>query len=66
MQAFITASSKIVTESKISTGFKIIIDSYIIKKIGGGGSISAVNKYNLADKFSYICICRGAVMRFLS
>jgi phosphoglycerate kinase len=34
--------------------------------LGGGDSISAVNKYSLADKFSYICSGGGAMVRFLS
>lgn len=34
--------------------------------IGGGDSISAVNKYGLLDGFSYICTGGGAMVRFLS
>ena len=45
--------------------------SYIAKSsafsvIGGGDSITAVNKYNLASNFSYICTGGGAMVRFLS
>ncbi len=34
--------------------------------IGGGDSILAVNKYKVADGFSYICTGGGAMVRFLS
>jgi len=34
--------------------------------IGGGDSISAVNKYGLKKGFSYICTGGGAMVRFLS
>lgn len=34
--------------------------------IGGGDSISAVNKYGLKEGFSYICTGGGAMVRFLS
>jgi phosphoglycerate kinase len=34
--------------------------------IGGGDSISAVNKYGLSNRFSYICTGGGAMVRFLS
>ena len=34
--------------------------------IGGGDSITATNKYNKADKISYICTGGGALIRFLT
>ena len=34
--------------------------------IGGGDSISALNKFDLKDSFSYICTGGGAMVRFLS
>lgn len=34
--------------------------------IGGGDSISAVNKYSLKEGFSYMCTGGGAMVRFLS
>ena len=39
-------------------------DSFSV--IGGGDSISAVNKYGLSNLFSYICTGGGAMVRFLS
>ena len=39
-------------------------DSFSV--IGGGDSISAVNKYGLIDGFSYVCTGGGAMVRFLS
>jgi len=39
-------------------------DSYSV--IGGGDSVSAVNKYRLSSGFSYICTGGGAMVRFLS
>jgi len=38
----------------------------IFSVIGGGDSITAVNKYNLKNSFSYICTGGGAMVRFLS
>lgn len=43
-----------------------IANSDAFSVIGGGDSIAAVNKYNLSDRFSYICTGGGAMVRFLS
>jgi phosphoglycerate kinase len=34
--------------------------------IGGGDSISAMNKYALGDRFDYVCTAGGGMVRFLS
>ncbi len=34
--------------------------------IGGGDSISAMNKYALGDQFDYVCTAGGGMVRFLS
>ena len=43
-----------------------IAKSNAFSVIGGGDSITAVNKYNLADNISYISTGGGALVRFLS
>jgi len=43
-----------------------IAESNAFSVLGGGDSITAVNKYNLADNISYISTGGGALVRFLS
>lgn len=34
--------------------------------LGGGDSIAALNKYGLAERFSYVCTAGGGMVRFMS
>ena len=43
-----------------------IAKSNAFSALGGGDSIAAINKYNLADNISYISTGGGALVRFLS
>lgn len=43
-----------------------VADSKAYSVLGGGDSITAVNKYNLKNKISYISTGGGALVRFLS
>jgi len=56
------------TESEFGTKslLSAIAESSAFSVIGGGDSIAAVNKYNLADNISYISTGGGALVRFLS
>lgn len=54
------------TELGTSELWHHIAESDVFSVIGGGDSISVVNRYGLADKFSYICTGGGAMVRFLS
>ncbi len=67
---FINGPAGIFEKPETETGTKEIwlsaANSQAYSVIGGGDSISAVNKYNLKDKFSYVCTGGGAMVRFLS
>jgi len=56
------------TETEIGTKdiLTAIAKSNAFSVLGGGDSIAAVNKYNLAEKISYISTGGGALVRFLS
>ena len=46
--------------------FTALSDTEAYTVVGGGDSITAVNKYNLADRIGYICTGGGALIRFLT
>ena len=56
------------TETELGTRsiLTTIAKSNAFSAIGGGDSIAAVNKYNLANNISYISTGGGALVRFLS
>lgn len=56
------------TESEYGTRslLQAVARSGAFSVIGGGDSISAANKYNLAEDFSYVSTAGGGLVRFLS
>jgi phosphoglycerate kinase len=56
------------TETELGTKSVLtaIAESSAFSVVGGGDSIAAVNKYNLANNISYISTGGGALVRFLS
>jgi phosphoglycerate kinase len=56
------------TETEIGTKtiLTAIAESSAFSVVGGGDSIAAINKYNIADNISYISTGGGALVRFLS
>lgn len=55
-------------ESEYGTKYvmKAIAEAEGFSVVGGGDSITAINKYKLGEAFSYICTGGGALIRFLS
>jgi phosphoglycerate kinase len=45
--------------------FQAVANSKAFKVVGGGDSLSAINKYNLQDKFDWISVGGGAMLEFL-
>lgn len=46
--------------------WEAIVSSGAFSVIGGGDSVSAANKYDLAQEFSYVCTAGGGLVRFLA
>ena len=40
--------------------------SHAFSALGGGDSVTAMNKYGLADRFGYVCTAGGAMVQFMS
>jgi phosphoglycerate kinase len=55
-------------ESELGTKsiLKAISESKAFSALGGGDTITALNKYGLSDKMSYVSTGGGALVRFLS
>lgn len=54
------------TEYGTKTIWQALADTDGYTVIGGGDSVTATNKYGLADKMGYICTGGGALIRFLT
>jgi phosphoglycerate kinase len=67
---FVNGPMGVFEEAETEYGTKSVWNAIAENKgktiLGGGDSISAVNKYGLQNKFSYICTGGGAMVRFLS
>ena len=67
---FFNGPAGVFEETETELGTKSILSaiakSNAFSALGGGDSIAAVNKYNLADNISYISTGGGALVRFLS
>lgn len=67
---FLNGPAGVFEEAETELGTKAVLTTIAKSKafsvIGGGDSIAAVNKYNLADNISYISTGGGALVRFLS
>lgn len=46
--------------------FQAVASSKAFKVVGGGDSLNAINKYNLADKFNWISVGGGAMVEYLT
>lgn len=46
--------------------FEIVANSNSFKIVGGGDSLTVVQKYNLSDKFDWISVGGGAMLEFLT
>jgi len=67
---FLNGPAGVFEETETELGTKAVLTTVAKSKafsvIGGGDSIAAINKYNLADNISYISTGGGALVRFLS
>ncbi|MGE5229352.1 MAG: phosphoglycerate kinase [Deltaproteobacteria bacterium] len=46
--------------------WEAMADSAAFSALGGGDSVTAMNRFGLADRFDYVCTAGGAMVQFLS
>lgn len=67
---FFNGPAGVFEEDKAEIGTKSLLiaiaDSSAFSAVGGGDTITALNKYNLLDQMSYVSTGGGALIRFLS
>ncbi len=54
------------TEYGTRSIWSAMVESNAYTALGGGDSIAAMNRYGLADRFTYVCTAGGGMVRFLS
>jgi phosphoglycerate kinase len=54
------------TEYGTKSIWEAMAASSAFSALGGGDSVTAMNRYGLADRFGYVCTAGGAMVQFLS
>jgi len=54
------------TEYGTKSIWEAMAASSAFSALGGGDSVTAMNKYGLADRFGYVCTAGGAMVQFMS
>ena len=54
------------TEYGTKSLWEAMAQSAAFSALGGGDSIAALNRYGLAERFSYVCTAGGGMVRFMS
>ena len=54
------------TELGTKAVFQALADTEAYTVVGGGDSVTAANKYKIADRLGYVCTGGGALIRFLT
>ncbi len=54
------------TEYGTRTLWEAMASSHAFSALGGGDSVTAMNRFGLADRFDYVCTAGGAMVQFLS
>ena len=54
------------TEYGTRTLWEAMADTSGFSALGGGDSVTAMNRFGLGDRFDYVCTAGGAMVQFLS